>query len=40
MNLQDDWTQVEQLAGSYKQNLAYQKWIKGLRQQYYWEVRL
>ena len=40
MNLQDDWTQVENLAGSYKQNLAYQKWIKQLRQQYFWEVRM
>lgn len=40
MNLRDDWTQVEQLASSYKQNLEYQKWIKQLRQQYYWEVRL
>jgi len=39
MNLRDDWRQVEQLAGSYKQNLEYQKWIKQLRQQYYWEVR-
>ncbi len=40
MNLRDDWTQVENLSGSYKQNQEYQKWIKQLRQQYYWEVRL
>jgi len=40
MNLKDDWKQVEQLAGSYKRNMEYQKWLKQLRQEIYWEVRL
>ena len=40
MNLKDDWKQVEQLAASYKRNFEYQKWLKQLRQEIYWEVRL
>ena len=40
MNLADDWKRIEQLALAYKHNLEYQKWIKQLRDEIYWEARL
>jgi peptidyl-prolyl cis-trans isomerase SurA len=40
MNLQDDWKRIEQLATGYKRNAEYQKWLKDLRGQIYWDVRL
>jgi peptidyl-prolyl cis-trans isomerase SurA len=40
MNLADDWKRIEQLATSYKKNSEYQKWLKKLRGEIYWNVRL
>ena len=40
MNLTDDWTRLEQLAGNFKRNREYQKWIEQLRTEIYWEKRL
>ena len=40
MNLNDDWKRVEQLATGTKRNNEYQKWIKELRSEIYWESRL
>ncbi len=40
MNLQDDWKRLEQLSTGYKRNAEYQKWLKELRTQIYWNVRL
>ena len=40
MNLDDDWHRVEQLATTYKRNMEYQRWIKQLRTEIYWESRL
>jgi len=40
MNLTDDWKQLEQLALAYKHNAEYQKWVKQLREEIYWESRI
>ena len=40
MNLADDWKRLEQLANANKRNLEYQKWIKQLRSEIFWENRL
>jgi len=40
MTLQDDWKRVEQLATQFKRTSEYQKWIKGLRSEIYWDIRL
>ena len=40
MNLQDDWKRIEQLATGFKRNAEYQKWLKELRAEIYWNVRL
>jgi peptidyl-prolyl cis-trans isomerase SurA len=40
MNLLDDYKRLEDLAGGYKRNTEYQKWLAELRGQIYWEVRL
>ncbi len=40
MNLTDDWKRVEQYELSFKKNIEYQKWVKQLRAEIYWEARL
>ena len=40
MNLNDDWKRLEQLSMTLKQNNQYQKWLKQLRQEVYWDIRL
>ncbi len=40
MNLDDDWSRIEQLAVSYKRTTEYQKWLKQLRSEIYWDIRL
>jgi peptidyl-prolyl cis-trans isomerase SurA len=40
INLQDDWKRIEQLATGYKRNAEYQQWLKKLRGEIYWNVRL
>ncbi len=40
MNLQDDWKRIEQLATQFKRTSEYQKWIKTLRSEIYWDIRL
>lgn len=40
MNLNDDWPRIEQLAASYKRTTEYQKWLKQLRSEIYWDNRL
>jgi len=40
MSLDDDWNRLEMLATSYRRNLEYQNWIKKLRSEIYWDVRL
>jgi peptidyl-prolyl cis-trans isomerase SurA len=40
MNLADDWKRLEQLATSNKKNAEYLKWLKKLRGEIYWNVRL
>lgn len=40
MNLEDDWKRVDQLATTLKKNQIYQKWLKDLREEIYWDVRL
>ncbi|MBI1807234.1 MAG: peptidylprolyl isomerase [Ignavibacteria bacterium] len=40
MNLTDDWKRVEQHATSYKRSIEYQKWLKQLRSEIYWDIRL
>lgn len=40
MNTQDDWRRVEQMATNFKRNAEYQKWIKQLREEVYWDIRL
>ena len=40
MNLKDDWNRIEQVAINFKRNGEYQKWIKQLRDEIYWDVRL
>lgn len=40
MSLSDDWNRLEQLAIGYKRNNEYQKWLKQLRTEIYWDVRL
>jgi peptidyl-prolyl cis-trans isomerase SurA len=40
MNLSGDWKRVEQLATTSKQNGGYQKWLKQLRTEIYWDNRL
>lgn len=40
MNLNDDWKRLEQLTMTFKQNTQYQQWLKQLRQEVYWDIRL
>lgn len=40
MNLQDDWKRIEQLATGNKKNTEYQQWLKKLRGEIFWNVRL
>jgi peptidyl-prolyl cis-trans isomerase SurA len=40
MNLADDWKRLEQLTTSNKKNAEYLKWLKKLRGEIYWNVRL
>jgi len=40
ISLEGDWNRIQQMATSYKQSNEYQKWIKQLRSEIYWEVRL
>lgn len=40
MNLSDDWKRLEQLATTNKRNAEYQSWLKKLRTEIYWNVRL
>jgi len=40
MSLTTDWSRLEQLATSYKRNTEYQAWIRKLRAEMYWEIRL
>ena len=40
MNLADDWKRLEQLASNYKKNAEYQTWLKKLRGEIYWNIRL
>ncbi len=40
ISLEGDWNRLQQMASSYKQSNEYQKWIKQLRSEIYWEVRL
>jgi peptidyl-prolyl cis-trans isomerase SurA len=40
MNLADDWSRLEQLAINFKRTNEIQKWIKQLRDEIYWDVRL
>ena len=40
ISLEGDWNRIQQMATSYKQSNEYQKWIKQLRAEIYWEVRL
>jgi len=40
MNLNDDWKRIEQLATQFKRTSEYQKWIKELHTEYYWDIRL
>ncbi|MGA2623179.1 MAG: peptidylprolyl isomerase [Bacteroidota bacterium] len=40
MTLTGDWKRVEQLTLVYKRNTEYQKWIKQLRDEIFWETRL
>lgn len=40
MTLADDWKRLEQLATSNKRNLEYQRWLKELRTEIYWEKKL
>jgi peptidyl-prolyl cis-trans isomerase SurA len=40
MSLQDDWKRLEQLATSYKRSLEYQKLLKELRSEIYWDIRI
>lgn len=40
MTLETDWKRVEQLATSYKRTKEYQKWLKQLRSEIYWDVRI
>lgn len=40
MNLQDDWKRIEQLATTFKRNQEYQRWLRDLRNEIYWDVRL
>ena len=40
MNLDDDGSRIEQLAISFKRNGEYQKWLKQLRDEIYWDERL
>jgi peptidyl-prolyl cis-trans isomerase SurA len=40
MNLTDDWSRLEQLAINFKRTNEIQKWIKQLRDEIYWDVRL
>ena len=40
MTLNDDWKRLEQLATGNKRNLEYQKWLKDLRTEIYWEKKL
>lgn len=36
----DDWKRLEQLATSFKRTTEYQKWLKQLRGEIYWDIRL
>jgi peptidyl-prolyl cis-trans isomerase SurA len=40
MNLSDDWKRIEQLAVGFKGNKVYREWLKQLREEIYWEMRL
>lgn len=40
MSLADDWNRLGQLAASFKRNNEYQNWMKRLRSEIYWDVRL
>ncbi len=40
MTLEQDWKRLEQLTTSFKRNNEYQKWLKQLRTEHYWESRL
>jgi peptidyl-prolyl cis-trans isomerase SurA len=40
MNLTDDWNRLEQLTMNYKRTTEYQKWLKQLRDEIYWDIRL
>ncbi|MBI1803390.1 MAG: peptidylprolyl isomerase [Ignavibacteriae bacterium] len=40
MNIQNDWKRIEQLAMQFKRTNEYQKWIKELRSEIYWDIRL
>ncbi|MFI5253163.1 MAG: peptidylprolyl isomerase [Bacteroidota bacterium] len=40
MNLNDDWNRIEQLTVKFNQSTEYQKWLKQLRDEIYWDIRL
>ncbi len=40
MTLTGDWKRLEQLATGNKRNLEYQRWLKELRTQIYWEKKI
>ena len=40
MSLQDDWKRIEQLATQFKRTNDYQRWLKELRLEIYWDIRL
>jgi peptidyl-prolyl cis-trans isomerase SurA len=40
INLADDWKRLETLATNFKRNREYQEWLKQLRTEIYWDIRL
>ena len=40
INLTDDWTRIEQLAINFKRTNQYQEWLRQLRNETYWDIRL
>lgn len=40
INLTDDWKRLETLASNAKRNREYQQWLKQLRTEIYWDIRL
>jgi peptidyl-prolyl cis-trans isomerase SurA len=40
MDISADWNRLQQLATSYKRTTVYQDWIKQLRSEIYWDIRL